>query len=361
MVISSSGSMRCEWNNIKNHSHHQGKYYYPLGHVQVPPDRREAEGVWRKLATAIRFIDIGMSPRAGTHFSVIRARALFAAVALFCAAAAVAQTTVLEVIPLRYRAAQEVIPIIQPLLPREGSVSGLQSQLIVRTTPANLEEIKRILASIDTAPRQLQITVRQDADIDRNRSAAEVSGSIGGEHGRITVPSASRDTRGGNVVVKEGDDRLRVHVIEGASAESERNLQTVRVMEGREAFVRVGQSVPVRDREVRRVVVNGQVVDQVVDSTQYRDINTGFYVLPRVSGERVTLDVSPQRESLSRQVPGAVNVQSVVTTVSGRLGEWMEIGGLAQDASGQQTVLLGRSSTATRDSRRVLVKVDEVR
>jgi hypothetical protein len=50
-----------------------------------------------------------------------------------------------------------------------------------------------------------------------------------------------------------------------------------------------------------------------------------------------------------------------VTTVSGRLGEWMEIGGVGQDASGQQTVLLGRASTATRDNRRVLVKVDEVR
>ena len=294
--------------------------------------------------------------------SPARGSPIFVAAMLFCVAgAALSQTSVLEVIPLRYRTAQEVIPIIQPLLPREGSVSGLQSQLIVRTTPANLEEIKRILASIDTAPRQLLITVRQDSDIDRSRSTAEISGSVAGQHGRVTVPPVSRDPRGGNVVIREGDDRLRAHVIEGSSAESERNLQTVRVMEGREAFVRVGQSVPVRGREVRRTVVNGQVVEQVVDSAQFRDITTGFYVLPRVAGDRVTLDVSPQRESLSRQVPGGVNVQSVVTTVSGRLGEWMEIGGLGQDASGQQTVLLGRSSTATRDSRRVLVKVDEVR
>jgi hypothetical protein len=56
-----------------------------------------------------------------------------------------------------------------------------------------------------------------------------------------------------------------------------------------------------------------------------------------------------------------VNVQSLVTTVSGRLGEWMEIGGVGQDAAGQQSVLLGRTSTASRDSRRVLIKVEEVR
>jgi len=314
---------------------------------------------WRKLI-ALNQVNTPMLTRAWSFLVSIRWRALHAAALLCVAGVAGSQSTVLEVIPLRYRTAQEVIPVIQPMLAREGSVSGLQGQLIVRTTPANLEEVKRILASIDTAPRQLLITVRQDADTDRSRASAEVSGSVGGEHGRVTIPG-SRDPRGGNVVIREGDDRLRVQVAEGRRVESDRNTQTVRVMEGREAFVHVGQSVPVRERQVRRVVINGQLVEQVVDGTQYRDVTTGFYVLPRLSGDRVTLDVSPQRESLSRQIPGAINVQSLVTTVSGRLGEWMEIGGVSQDASGQQTVLIGRTTAATRDDRRVLVKVEEVR
>jgi type II secretory pathway component GspD/PulD (secretin) len=274
--------------------------------------------------------------------------------------AAHAQSTVLEVIPLHYRMAEEVIPIIQPMLAREGSVSGFQGQLVVRTTPANLEEIKRILASLDTAPRQLVITVREETDVDRSRSSAEVSGSVGGDHGRVTIPG-SGDTRGGNVVLRDGDDRLRVNVLEGSGNERDRSEQTVRVMEGREAFVRVGQSVPVRERQVQRTVVGGRVVEQVVEGAQYRDIASGFYVLPRVSGDRVTLDVSSQRESLSRRSAGNVNVQSLVTTVSGRLGEWMEIGGVGQDASGQQAVLLGRTSTTSRDNRRVLLKVEETR
>lgn len=315
---------------------------------------------WRKLKPVF-YVFQDMSARIAANFPSLFARALFAVVTLLCAAGlALSQTTVVEVIPLRYRTAQEMIPIIRPMLAREGSLSGFQGQLIVRTTPANLEEIKRILESVDTAPRQLLITVRQDADISSERSAARISGSVGGDRGRVTVPG-SRDSRGGTAVVREGDDRARVHIIEGRSNESDQNSQSVRVMEGREAFVRVGQSVPVRGREVRRTVVGGQVVEQVVDSTQYRDVSTGFYVLPRVSGDRVTLDISPQRETLSRQVPGGVSVQSVVTTVSGRLGEWMEIGGIGTDASGQQTVLLGRAVGTTRESRRVQVKVDEVR
>ena len=241
---------------------------------------------------------------------------------------ALAQQTVLEVIPLRYRAAAEVIPVIQPLLPREGSVSGFQGQLVVRTTPANLEEIKRILASLDTAPRQLVITVRQDVDSARSRSAAEISGSVGGDHGRVTVPG-SRDTRGGNVVLREGDDHVRLQAFEGSSSQSDRGTQSVRVLEGREVFL--------------------------------RDAASGIYVRPRITGDRVTVDVSAQRESLSAQPHRGVNVQGVVTTVSGRLGEWIEIGGVGSETSARQSALLEGRTTAARDNRRVLIKIEEVR
>jgi type II secretory pathway component GspD/PulD (secretin) len=272
----------------------------------------------------------------------IAVRALLAAWMALCVAGAASpqalyQNTVVEVIQLRYRTSQELIPMLQPMLAPGGGISGLQGQLVVRTTLANLEEIKRILASVDTAPRQLLITVRQDADMSNERSAASVSGSVGGDR-----------------------DRARVHIIEGRSNENSSNTQSLRAMEGREAYVRVGQSIPVRGREIRRTMVNGQVVEQVVDSTQYRDVSTGFYVLPRVSGDRVTLDISPQREALSRQAAGGVSVQNVVTTVSGRIGEWIELGGIAQDASGQQTVLFGTAAGGMRDSRSVQVKVDDV-
>ncbi len=282
-------------------------------------------------------------------------------VALALVTSVVRAETVLEVIPLHHRMAEEVIPILQPMLVREGTLSGFKGQLIVRTTPGNLAEIKRILASIDSAPRQLLITVRQDADARHQRSSAEVSGNVGNDNVRVIIPPTSGERQGGRVVIREGDSRVRARVLDSNSAVADRNTQTLRVMEGREAFIRVGQSIPVRGREVRRTVVGGQVVDQVVDTTQYRDVTTGFYVRARVSGDRVTLDISPQRETLSGDVRGGVNVQRVVTTVSGRFGEWMELGGVGRDATGQQSVLLGRSSSATRDDRRVLLKVDEVR
>lgn len=280
---------------------------------------------------------------------------------LVLAAALARAQTVVEVIPLHFRTAEEVIPILEPMLERGGTLSGFRGQLVVRTTPGNLAEIRRILASVDTAPRQLLITVRQDADGSLRRSTADVSGNVGNDNVRVIVPPASRERQGGRVVIREGDSRIRGHVLDSTSTTSDRDTQTLRVSEGREAFIRVGQSVPVRSRQVTRTVVGGQVVEQSVDSTDYRDVTTGFYVRPRIAGDRVMLDISPQRESLSGDVRGGVNVQRVATTVSGRLGEWIEIGGIGQDSSGQQTVLLGRESSATSDRRRVLVKVDEAR
>lgn len=286
--------------------------------------------------------------------------------ASLASALAFAQPTAVEVIQLRYRTADQVIPVIQPLLGRDGSVSGFQGQLIVRASPENVAEVRRVLEQIDKAPRRLMVTVRQETDAERRRREAEVSGSIGNDNVRVTVPgSGSRHERGvprgGSITIQEGDDRLRGRVIDSRSVESDHNAQTVQVLEGNSAYIYVGQSVPVPGREVRRTVVGGQIVDQVVDTVEYRDVKSGFYVRPRLSGDTVTVEINPQRESLDRSRRGAVNVQQVVTTVSGRLGEWIVIGGVDLDRDSSQSVLLGRSSRSEMENRRVVIKVDELR
>ncbi len=291
--------------------------------------------------------------------------ALRAAVLLCCVLAtvalsntALAQTTV-EIIALKYRNGDQVIPVLQPLLGRESSISNFQNQLVIRATPAELAQIKRVLASIDTAPRRLLITVRQDTDIERDRREVEVSGSIGNDNARITIPgSGSRS--GGNVVLRDGDDRLRARVVDSQQMSRDRTTQTIQVLEGHSAYIRTGVSRPVPSRQVVRTVVNGQIVDRVVEGTEYREANTGFHVLPRVQGDRVTLDINPQRESFDDQRRGAVNVQRVVTTVSGRLGEWIDLGGIGDTRSDEGSALLGRGTDRVDERRGVQVKVEEL-
>ena len=274
------------------------------------------------------------------------------------AGAALAQTVV-EVIPLQYRSGEQVIPVIRPLLGPDSSVSGFQNQLVIRATPAELAQVRRVLAGIDTAPRRLLITVRQDADSDRSRREAEISGSIGNDNARVTIPgSGSRS--GGNVVLREGDDRLRARVVDTQRSGSSGSTQSIQVLEGRSAFIRIGESRPVRSRQVVRTIVNGQVVDRVVEGTEYRNADIGFSVLPRLQGDIVTLDIDPRNESFDDARRGTVNVQRLTTTVSGRLGEWIDLGGITDSRSDERSVLLGRSSTRTDERRGAQVKVEEL-
>lgn len=280
--------------------------------------------------------------------------------ALWCGAASAWAQGGVEVIPLKYRTADQVIPVIRPLLGRESSVSSFQNQLVIRASAAELAQVKRVLESIDSAPKRLLITVRQDADFSRDRSQAEISGSIGNDQGRVTVPgSVSRE--GGHIVIREGDNRLGARVVDSQQINRDRNTQTVQVLEGNSAHIRMGESRPVRNRQVVRTVVNGQIVDRVVDSTDYREANTGFQVLPRVQGDRVTLEINPQREAFDEQRRGVVQSQRVATTVSGRLGEWIDLGGIADTRSDERTVILGRSTGRVEERRGVQVKVEELR
>jgi len=262
------------------------------------------------------------------------------------ASAALAQKSALEVITLRYRAAEQVIPVLRPLLDKNGTLSGMQNQLIVRTTRANLAEIKRVLEKLDAVPRRLMITVRQDAAVDRDRAQADVSGRIRMSGGNASVIGTGR--------------------IDGTrSLDADRNTQTLQVLEGSSAFIRMGQSVPVQQPQVQPAMVNGKLVGHVGTSVEYRDVTSGFYALPRLAGDRVTLEIKPQRDTLSSPEqnlpPGSVNVQQAETTVSGRLGEWIEVAGVVQGMPNQQAVILGSTRDVSGDNRRILLKVDEIR
>ena len=68
----------------------------------------------------------------------------------------------LEIIPLQSRMSEEVIPILSPLVAPGGTITGMNNQLIIKTTPDNLAEIKKVLENLDRPPRRLLITVTHD-------------------------------------------------------------------------------------------------------------------------------------------------------------------------------------------------------
>jgi type II secretory pathway component GspD/PulD (secretin) len=252
----------------------------------------------------------------------------------FCAVPTPAQQQVLEVIELRYRSAADVIPVLQPLLAPGATITGMQNKLVVRTTPENLAELRTVLETVDGLPKRLVISVRQEESALRSGTDLEVQGRIG-----------------------TGPDEVRGRAQSTRSDHAGRATQTVQVLEGNAAFIRLGASVPVRSRQ--STIGPGGVVRET-ETLQYRDVDTGFYAQPRVHADRVTIQLATRRDAVADDRHGIVRIQRVESVVSGRLGEWIEVGGVLQDEDRKESGAVYYRSRTDAERRRIFVKVDRL-
>jgi len=270
---------------------------------------------------------------------------------LGCGFSAFAQERI-EVITLSYRSAEQLIPLIQPMVGKDGAVTGIQNRLVIRASADKLAQIKRVIASLDTKPRRLMIIVRQNTTREALAQEASVYGTVGTDHARVTLPEASSQA-GARVEVGSQRNHTGAKITSTRDIESSADEQRVQVLEGNAAFIRAGQSVP---HPTRTIVRNGRQVT-VVEETQYQDVSSGFYVLPRMSGSQVTLEISPQHNTLGSQ--GAVNLQQASTVLSGRIGEWIELGGVGQQGTRNDSGTVYSTQDISSDNRSIFVKVEE--
>jgi type II secretory pathway component GspD/PulD (secretin) len=240
----------------------------------------------------------------------------------------------LEVINLKHRSVDELLPVIRPLLDKDEMVSGMNNQLILRASARNIDQIRRLLDSIDTLPRSLKITVKQNVDGDTAARLMELSGRFGNgepeQHG--------------------------VHIVSTRTLEDDKNTQQLTVLEGHRARVFSGQSVPVEQRV--------QTAWGTQTTTRYQAVESGFYVLPRIHGEVVTLEISTQNDAISPNQNNSTypvtRMQQASTTVSGRLGEWIAAGGTMVKSDTEGSGISMRSSSNRYERSTLLIKVDEV-
>jgi len=276
-----------------------------------------------------------------------------------------------EIVPLKSRTVDQVLPVLQPLVEPGGALSGMNNQLIIKASRRNREQLKQVLASIDTPPRMLRIRVSQNRELESSGQDVGVSGNVGfGNNVRIIQPAGSGGSAGtlggsgsvgrnggGTIQIQRGGSTINAEIVDTRTTRSSTAGQMVQVMEGGKAFIQMGQSVPV---PMRQAVMgpNGMVV---TESTVYRDIGQGFYAEPHLSGNRVTLDISPQNDTPGNFGPGSANIQRMTTTVSGRLGEWIPLGGIGQESSSRDRANTELSTRDIRDNRTIWLMVEEIK
>jgi type II secretory pathway component GspD/PulD (secretin) len=252
----------------------------------------------------------------------------------------------LQVIDLRHRPAEQVIPVLQPLLEPGGVITGTDAMLFVRTSPANFEQIRQAVAVLDRTPRQLRITVGQGTVESDTGSAVRGSATVGSGDVQVGVNRPPVGEAGVTATARHTTQRADL-----------RNLSSVTTLEGTETFISIGQAAPVTSTQV----TPGWIGPNVAQTTEYRDANTGFYATPRVSGDLVTLELSPTQQRF-RGPPSDRRIETagIVTQVNGQLGEWIPVGASSAANRSDTSGLLTWGTRSDQASYSVWVKVEEV-
>jgi type II secretory pathway component GspD/PulD (secretin) len=259
----------------------------------------------------------------------ISGRAAVPLLALLTVRSPLAGAQELSVIELRHRSAEELVPVIQPLLGPGDAIVPNRNQLILRADPATVREIRALLDQIDRSPHRLLISVAQGSE-----TSGESAGTGAEIRGRIdpNQPNRSGAAIRGGAYQSQGRDQTHA-------------TQQVQTLDGQPAMIQMGSEVPVPSYGY---------------GIQYQPVTTGFAVTPRLSGNRVTIAIEPWSDRLSYGRGGVIETRSARTQVTAGLGEWVEIGGAMETSVWEQSGLAGGSYASGRRDSRILLKVEDL-
>jgi hypothetical protein len=255
---------------------------------------------------------------------------IFALLALSLPPLSLAGNGELGVFEVHSRPAQDLLPALRQAVGEQGSVAAAGNRLIVRAPATRLEELRWLVRELDVPPRNLMIEAR----VDRHDYARDQHFSVGLE-----------EQKTGTI----GSFRLRERGTGGDYAQ-----QRVRTLDGRAAFIRLRQSVPVYEVSESKGP-RGETRQSY--RIRHKDVTRGFYVLPRLHGENVTLELYQQDERQAPARPRHFDIQHASGVVSVRLGEWISLGSAHSKGKASRSGIGHAASTRTRDRRDISVRV----
>ena len=242
-----------------------------------------------------------------------------------------ASASELQIYELKHRSAEQLIPILRPMLEPGAGLSGSGYTLLIRTQPREQQQVAAIIEQFDTPIRQLLISVRQGHQHAQSGDGIDI-------HDDLTQP------------------RSRVYSTRRQQLDSQD--QQLRVLEGNWAMIRSGVAIP---QLIQRREYGAAGAGSVEQGVEYRDVDSGFEVRPYIRGEQVTLEIRPFLARPSASGGGQIDQQEIVTTVSGQLGEWIPLGGVLDAQSDKRHGTVYSTSRRDRQQRNVSVKVEEIR
>ncbi|MCP4984035.1 MAG: hypothetical protein GY935_26475 [Gammaproteobacteria bacterium] len=268
------------------------------------------------------------------------------------------QADSITTIQLRNRPAVEVIPIVKPMLRTDDTISGHGFKIFLRAAPQTVAEVKDMIAALDSPIKMLQITVFQGST--RGLGELGLGANIRIESGNasvgIGVGSDENTTAGGSITYGSNPGHLSISSISTRKRLQNSPIHQVRVAEGNPAYIETGKQIPYFSG-ANWISQRGQ---GVTGGIEFKDVVTGFYVLPRVRGDNVNLEVSPFKNALGQSGGGNIDTSAAGTTITGPMGEWLLIGGVSEQLKRAQSGTGSYASTKSRSNESIWIRTDLV-
>lgn len=228
----------------------------------------------------------------------------------------------LEIINLNYRPAKDILPILTPLLEKNGTISGEKYVLFIRTSAKNLSDLKKAIATLDADLRQLRISIMQESASNMKR------------HG-FSVSSTSKKT---NAIVYSTKEKT-----------NKSNQQMIQVTEGQWATLQTGMSLPELTRTKNS---NGTITE----SLEYKTIITRLKIQPILQGDNINVKVTSFTGKKNSHK--SKTLQGLSTSVKGKVGQWIALGGITTPSSNQQSGYIFSTQHIAESNKQIFIKVE---
>lgn len=246
--------------------------------------------------------------------------------------------TELRVFTLQHHFAKDLYSVITPLVGEEGTVTGMNNQLIVRATPAQLLEIESVIAAMDVPRANRKITVASNRNQQSTYNNTELSGNV--NIGNVTIGNRQRG-QGASIDVTRQQNQS-----------SQKSQQFIQVVDGQRAFIQVGTLVPF----TQDWLLITKRYTQITRTSDWIEVSTGFAVSPRTIGNQVEIEVTPRITNLRSQQ--SIDFETLTTVVRVNLGEWINIGQTMQQRDDVSRKILGSQSGNFEDKSNLSIRVD---
>ena len=189
----------------------------------------------------------------------------------------------MSIIPLNNANAEQILPVIQSQLNEGSSATSYQNQIILNASAEETTKIKDLLTTLDSAGKQLLITVKNKSNDISSTNGGSISNN-GINNKGITVTKHGINTQ-------TTTTRIEHHSIKNTGL----GEQGLRVTEGYPSFISTGGA---KIYTQPLMTSNGAVIQ----NQEWKSAQTGFYATAWVNGNNVSISIEQEKQSFELSV-----------------------------------------------------------